>query len=166
MQPRKLRKQIAPLQTGEPPPATPLSTWDEAADEDEPAAQEDVAMSTAGGGVSDWQDDDMDHAERLTSMLEDTHQALYAVWGETLRETMVEEAAEIRKVLLSCGCDRFQTNMKVVELFSPPRLTAKRRRVDFNLGESMSFDLVHDEQGRQWDFTEADQRAEAIRLVQ
>ena len=55
------------------------STWDEAVDEDEPAAQEDVAMSTAGGGVSDWQDDDMDHAERMTSMLEDTRQALYAV---------------------------------------------------------------------------------------
>ena len=38
--------------------------------------------------------------------------------------------------------------------------------MDFNLGESMSFDLIHDEQGRQWDFTEADQRAKARRLIQ
>ena len=77
-------------------------------------------MSSAGGGVSDWVEDEADRDERMTSILEDTRSALMALWGMELKGSVLREATEMRTLLLTLGCDRHGTNMTVVELFSPP----------------------------------------------
>ena len=77
-----------------------------------------------------------------------------------------EEANTVRKVLLVCGGDKAMVRAKVIEIYSPPRVTAQaRRRMDLNVEGGMSFDLKADENGRRWDFTKIEDRARARRRI-
>ena len=56
---------------------------------------------------------------------------------------------------------------KVIEVYSPPRVTAKaRRRFDLNVEGGMSFDLKADENGERWNFSKIEDRARARRRIQ
>ena len=90
----------------------------------------DGQSSSSSSSSSSSESSDVD----VGSLQADTRRALEERWGKVVAPEIVTEATMIRRVLLSCGGERAGTRIKVVELYSPPRVTEKRRRMEFNLG--------------------------------
>ena len=83
-----------------------------------------------------------------------------------LNKNVHKEADKIRRVLLVCGGDKPTVRAKVMEIYSPPRVTAAaRKHIYLNIEGGMSFDLRADENGIKWDFTQIQDRARARRKI-
>ena len=85
-----------------------------------------------------------------------------------------QHQAEILSVLESLGGDRRafrrerarKSKAIIAEFYSPPRISALARELPgYNIAPGLALDLTtHDSQGRPWDFSKAEMRAEAERL--
>ena len=63
-----------------------------------------------------------------------------------------EEAAQLYELLLVSGASAVESQAKVSELFSVPRVT-QLLRPSMSLGKGLTFDLRGDADGRSWNFS-------------
>jgi hypothetical protein len=74
------------------------------------------------------------------------------------------EATQLYELLLVSGASAVESQAKVAELFSVPRVTALLRP-GMSLGKGLTFDLRGDADGRSWNFLLAADRREALTRV-
>jgi hypothetical protein len=76
------------------------------------------------------------------------------------------EATELMELFLVHGVSPEMAKAKVVELYSPPRVTRQLGRVhSLHLAAGSTFDLVADAHGKVWDFLRADDRERCRRQL-
>ena len=77
-----------------------------------------------------------------------------------------EEICALYSMLLVNGVKEPEARAKIWEFYSPPRVTAMAASArHLNVNGDRSFDLRKDKEGKEWDFTLAEHRARARRMV-
>ena len=79
-----------------------------------------------------------------------------------------EHAVQLLEALLVAGMQRGEALKKVAEIYSPPRVTSEMRDTRWaklGIGPGMSFDLIKDEEGRSWNFSNMQDRAAVRRKI-
>ena len=85
---------------------------------------------------------------------------------QKLTPEMIDEMEGTLNLFLIGGCDQDDAIQKVVELYSPPRVTARiSRRGAARIREGGTYDLLADKCGMRWDFTKAEHRQRARREI-
>lgn len=117
------------------------------------------AVAAAGAQGGDMDDDDI-------QVEADEGEMVDFLGKETPRDTEIE-ATQLYEMMLVLGVSAPLAQAKVVELYSPPRVTSELAAVpNVSLGPGLTFDLKADSTGKSWDFTRAADRREALRQIQ
>ena len=81
-----------------------------------------------------------------------------------LPDKAVVTASGVYEILLLAGLSQEQARDKIVELYSPPRVTQESQA---RLGmKGITFDLQADAAGKSWDFRKAEDRARVRRMIE
>ena len=101
----------------------------------------------------------------LDDSFEDVEEELHCLQPGLPQED-VDEAADLVRALFSVGASPVEAKAVLVEVFSPPRVTARASQFPrFGVLPGGAFDLRPGPDGREWDFDRAEDRAEAERRI-
>jgi hypothetical protein len=140
-----------------------------------PAPLTPVAVESAAGAAAEGEM--MDDAADYTVALSDGMLVGRVAMGELAACDLIDglesapdkiraEATTLLEMLMVYGVDSEMAKAKVVELYSPPRVTKELGRVrSLHLSAGSTFDLIADASGKVWNFLLADDRARCRRQL-
>ena len=126
------------------------------------------AVVEDGGAIGTHGDDPMDDADvpdaAMAVEVEESWEDIQEELGclpSSLEGAEREAAADLARVLLSMGASSTEAKAVLVEVYSPPRVTAHATRYPcYGVLPGGAFDLRPGPDGRSWDFERFDDRAE------
>ena len=110
----------------------------------------------------DVEDSTVEDRGELTAIFKDYPETQIDSWSDI----KISEAIKVYELFLVNGMDKESAGAKIVELYSPPRVTERLGKLRYKgLTMGTTFDLRPNRYDDSYDFTKAEDRAKARRII-